>query len=363
MAVSGGTISAYNPNPIQQAGDWLGNTASGIQNWFTGGNNGTTPISGNTGLQQLQSIFSPSPVYAQGSIPGSTYSPIQNANAGQVQGANTQAPANNGGGGGQPQQQQQGGQPSSQFNDFQKGIIDAYNNLVNTMESAKPGLSQGLQNALGIIGGQKQQNQADLERNQGTLTTQNQLTQGQLGQSYQDQLANNRELARSMGSFGSDYAQLQNRAGSTYGQNQLGAYNTFQGGMGQLMSQTNQANAQLDMAANQLNQQYNDSLRQIALAEGQSDAQKISALSNLQNNYMYMNSLIASVKNYSNPTSSIAGPGLGATTQQTQQTMGATPQAYAQQNTYTPGQSQNMAYGGPTTNKDQNGNPIYSAMS
>lgn len=295
--------------------------------------------------------------------PTDTYTPQTSGNNGSVLGLGTNAPTggspgggNNGGTGGSGGGSSSSGSNSnqSQFNAQQQAIIDAYNNMISNMEAQKGPLASAYNQNLGILNTQDQANQQALQQNQQYLGTQNQLAQGQLGQSYQDQLALNREMARSMGSFGSDYAQIQNRAGNTYGQNQLGAYNTYQGGLNSLMQQFNQANVQLQQAKVNLGQQYQQALTNIALAEGQSDAQKIGAIQNLQNNYNYMQTLIDSYQRYNMPSNYNAVGALGTLGQTAGNNLMAYPQAFNQQNMIT-NPVMNGVAGGPDQTKKLGG--------
>lgn len=274
---------------------------------------------------------------------GKVYTPPPTTYNSQVLGASTGGASSSQPTSGGSSNVQQSSGPS--YGPDMQSTIDAYNRIQSLMEGQKPELERAYNQGMSLADQQLAANEQAYNQNRSVLEAQNQLQQGQLGQSYADQVAQNRSIARAMGSFGSDYAQMQNRAGSGYQQNQMGLQTAYQGTLGNLMSQMNQARAMLAQQKMQLQQNYNDALRQVALSQGQTDLQKIQAINSIKQNYDYMQKMLGNLSGYTNPTGSNVVSGLGTTTSTGIGTMQGIPQTYAQSAYQMPGTQQKVSGG------------------
>jgi len=163
--------------------------------------------------------------------------------------------------------------------------MDTYNNLKSQLEGQKTDITnayntgnQNIQNAL-------QQNVDQAGTQTGLLNNQAQQGQNQAYLNYQNLLGQNYGLARAYGINGSGFGQLVNQSGQNYGNTQAGIQNDLGTKLNDIQNTLSSAKQQAQTQVSSLTDNYNSSMRQIALNENQSDMSKADAITKIQADY------------------------------------------------------------------------------
>lgn len=157
-----------------------------------------------------------------------------------------------------------------------------YDQLYSQLEAQKPVLqsaydlgNQGIDTAI-----QQSEGQAKSQSDQ--LNSQGQFALGLNSQNYQDAQGQNRELARALGSYGTDYAQLQNKSSNNFSNNQNQVTSDLNSRLNDVQSNLTAMHQQAQQQKAQLSAQLQQGMQQIVLDEAATDQQKADALNSLR---------------------------------------------------------------------------------
>jgi len=285
----GGTGGSYGTGPGMQyaSGDVMSGMNQGIAGTYqtnTGNQTVGSSVLG-TGNQNNTSTYGP---------PAPT---TQNNGGSGMDSQLTQLQKMQQAGGLNPAQQTQYNQLMSQYMSSQQNsaaqqaaanitaATNQYNTLRAQLENQRPVLDNAYQTGLSDINNQLQLGQQQGQANSSQLTSSYNAGMGQLGQQYQSDQAQNRELARSMGGNGSDYAQLQNKTSNTYQNNQFASNNDYQSRLTQINQGLQSLQQWGTSQTHDLATQYQQGINQLVLNEDMTDFSKAQAIQQIQSDY------------------------------------------------------------------------------